>query len=80
MLSRWLENVQRDRCLVNPPYADENNWGEIFREADGLLNQLVTSETCPRQWRRQLSEYARRTCKVWDSFEVEAANLAYMRL
>ena len=45
-----VEDGQSDGRFPNPPWTNESDWGEIFCEADDLLNQVVASETDPRPW------------------------------
>ena len=50
-----VKDGQSDSSFPNPPWTDESEWGEIFCEADDLLDQLVTPETGPWRWGRDLS-------------------------
>jgi hypothetical protein len=43
-----MEDCEGDRCLPDPPCADESDRFEVFSEFDDLFNQLVTSKTIPR--------------------------------
>jgi len=45
-----VQDGQSDGRLADPASTDESNWGEIFRETDDLLDQLVASEEDSR-WR-----------------------------
>ena len=50
-----MEDGEGDRCLPDPSWANESEWGEVLGEVDDLLNQIVTSETGPRTRGRGLS-------------------------
>ena len=54
-----VEDSQGNRCLPNPPWADESDWSEVFREANNLLDQLIASATSPWRWGRKFTTYAR---------------------
>jgi len=45
-----VQDGQSDRRLADSASTDKSNWGEIFRETDDLLDQLVASEEDSR-WR-----------------------------
>ena len=48
-----VEDGEGDGGLSDTPRTDESDWGEIFCEADDLVDQLVTPETDSRWlWRR----------------------------
>ena len=47
-----VEDSQSDGSFPNPPCTDEGDWGEVFREVDDFLDQLVAPETGPR-WQRR---------------------------
>ena len=44
-----VEDGQSDGRLPNPPWANESDWSEVFREINDLLCQLVASKTDPRR-------------------------------
>jgi len=54
-----VEDGESDGRFPNTPCADESDWGEIFCEADDLLDQILASETGPRRRGRRLSRYTR---------------------
>jgi hypothetical protein len=47
-----VEDLEGNRCLADPPCADESDGFEISSESDDRSNQLVASETVPRGWGR----------------------------
>ena len=69
------EDSQSDGCFADPPWTDESDWGEVFSEADDLLDQFVASATGPRRRGRGFTRHA--TCKyeIPDSLVVEVADL-----
>ena len=54
-----VKDGQSDRGFPDPPCTDESDRGEVFCEADDLLNQLVAPETGPRRWGWGLSRCTR---------------------
>ena len=53
-----VEDGKSDRCLPDPSWTDESEWGEVLGEVDDLLNQIVASKTGPRTRGRGLSTCA----------------------
>ena len=53
-----VEDGQSDGGFAYPPWADESEWGQAFCKTNDSLDQGIASETCPRRWRRRLSERA----------------------
>jgi len=47
-----MEDGQGDGRLADSAGTNEGEWGEIFYQADDLLDQLVASEEGPRWWGR----------------------------
>ena len=72
-----VEDGQGNGRFPDPPWTDESDWGQVFCEADHLLDHFVTTETGPRWWGRRLSEYARFKYKVTDSSTVEVPDLVW---
>ena len=70
-----VEDGQSDGCFPNSAWTDESYWGEVFCEADDLVDQLATSETGPRRRGRWFSKYTRCECKVLDSLVIGVADL-----
>ena len=71
------EDGQGNGRLPDPPWTDESNWGEVFCEADDLLDHFVTTETGPRWRGRRLSEYAGYKCETVEPSVVGAADLVW---
>jgi len=51
-----MEDGESNGCFSNPPCADESDRGEIFCEANDLLDQILAPKTGPRWRGRRLSE------------------------
>jgi len=49
--------------------------GEVFGQTDGVLDQLVTSETRPRRWGRRFATCAGSKYKIVDPLIVQVADL-----
>ena len=60
-----VEDGERDGSFPDPPCAYEGDWGEIFCEANDLLDQILASETGPGRWGRRLSKCANANVRRW---------------
>ena len=47
-----MEDSQSDGRLSDPASTDQSDWTEIFRQSHDLVDQIVTTETGFRRWRR----------------------------
>ena len=65
-----VEDGQSDRSFSNPAGTDESEWGEVFCEADDLINQFIAPEEGPWWSRRQFTGYGRFKDEIWDSLVV----------
>jgi len=74
-----MEDSKSDGRLPNSTSTDESNRCEVLGQADDLLDQLATSEKCPRRWRRRFTERARSKYEIMDPLLAEPANLLGVR-
>ena len=70
-----MEDGQSDGCFPNSSCTDEGDWGEVFCEADDVLDQLLTSEKDSRGWGRRFTRHARSGCEILDLFVTGVADL-----
>jgi hypothetical protein len=70
-----MEDGQSDGRLPDSTGTDESDGCEVFGQTNDLLDQLATSETGPRRWRRRFPKSARGKYKMMVSLVVQIADL-----
>ena len=73
-----MEDGQSCARLTDSPGTDQSDWGEVFRQTDNLLDQLVAAKVDPRGWRWRFSGHARRECKTLGPLADETAYLFWI--
>jgi len=73
-----VEDGQSGARLADSAGPDESEWGEVFRQADDLLDQLAAAKVGPRRWGWRFSNHARYECKALDLLVVGTTDLLWI--
>ena len=70
-----MEDGQSNGRLADSTGTNESDGCEVFGQIDGLLDQLIASETSPRGRGRRFTKCARTEYKIMDLLVVQIPDL-----